>query len=62
LTIETEKTVSYLVSITDVKGTVVATQKIKGKTTLDLSYLQKGIYFVKATNGNNVIVNKLVLE
>jgi hypothetical protein len=62
LTIETEKTVSYLVSITDVKGTVVATQKINGKTTLDLSYLQKGIYFVKATNGNNVIVKKLVLE
>ncbi len=62
LTIETNETANYLVRITDAKGTVVLIQKIGGKITLDLTYLQKGVYFVKATSGNNVMVKKLVLK
>jgi len=62
ITIETHIGAETRIMITDAKGTIVLTTIVGGKMTLDLSHLQKGIYFVKATNGNNVMVKKLVLE
>nr|NQU91049.1 T9SS type A sorting domain-containing protein [Bacteroidota bacterium] len=62
LTIEIHVGTEYQITITDVKGSDVASQMIDGKTTLDLTHLQKGIYFVKATSGNIVMVRKLVLK
>ena len=60
--IETVGNELYEITISDANGSVVVTSRATGKTSLDLNHLNKGIYTVKAVNGNQVIIQKLLIE
>jgi len=54
-------TASYI--ILDENGKLIASQKLNNlKTTVDLTGHAKGIYFLKITDGNNIISKKITLQ
>ena len=60
--IETHESSDFMVTITDTKGAEVLSGNVQGKTGFDLSNLERGVYFVKASNGDHVMVRKQVLK
>jgi len=59
-----ESTTENNVEIVNSIGEVILTKVIshQSSTTLDLSNHAKGIYFIKAQNGNGVVARKLIVE
>jgi len=63
--INIKNTTGNLVNIYDILGHNVFTAKINGSSnvqTLNLSALQKGLYFVKISDGTNSSVKKIILQ
>jgi hypothetical protein len=51
------------IEIYDITGKLVIQQNINASNaTIDLSNKAKGVYTLKSYNGNNVSVNKLIVE
>lgn len=48
--------------ISDVLGKIVKEKIINSNTTLDLSNLEKGVYFIESSNGENTQTQQLIVE
>jgi sugar lactone lactonase YvrE len=61
LTIETKEKDNVLVQIIDARGQIVMTEKVCGKSTIDVSTLSNGIYIVLLTNSNQINSKKTII-
>lgn len=61
LTINLNDLLETTISVTDVTGKIVFTQQLtEMNATLDLNFLQSGIYFLQLNSGNKVSVKKII--
>jgi hypothetical protein len=59
-TIKTSFTGEYLVSVSDVRGSLLLTQNANGDATVKISNLPQGVYFVNLSNADISITRKLI--
>ena len=63
ITIEIEDALNYELSIFNVLGQSVYTSSVSGiNNSIDLSYLDKGVYTIELKEGNNVYSEKVIIE
>lgn len=52
----------YTIEIINAAGQIAFTGNINGNDVIDLSKLEKGVYFMKASNDKGLIIEKLIVE
>ena len=62
INIEISESNNFTVTINDILGKVISTDEIHSNTTLDLQYLDKGIYFVKVSNSTITNTTKVIID
>jgi sugar lactone lactonase YvrE len=60
-TVEVSTSEKQILNIVDVTGKLVLTQTIQGKTTIDVSNLNAGVYNVSITSGTGTVNKRLVI-
>lgn len=53
---------AYNITLLNAAGQIVKEVAMQNEVTIDLSQLEKGIYFMKATDGNSLVFRKIVVE
>jgi hypothetical protein len=53
---------NYSITLLNAAGQIVKEVTMQNAVTIDLSQLEKGIYFMKAADGNNLVFRKIVVE
>ena len=53
---------SWGIELYDITGHKVFENRMEGRSTLDLGFYNKGIYFLKANNGSRVVATKIVIQ
>jgi hypothetical protein len=57
-----QATGDYQISITDLAGRILATYKLTGQASIDVSWLNPGVYFVKFENSNGTELKKIIKQ
>jgi hypothetical protein len=53
---------TYNITLLNAAGQIVKEVNMQNAVTIDLSQLEKGIYFMKAADGNSLVFRKVVVE
>jgi hypothetical protein len=53
---------AYNITLLNAAGQIVKEVNMQNAVTIDLSQLEKGIYFMKAADGNSLVFRKIVVE
>ena len=62
LTISSTESLNYTFEITDVTSKVILSQQRINSNTIDVSSLEKGIYFLKVLDGNILLATKKIIK
>jgi len=62
LNIELDENGEFSVEVTDIVGKIVSNNNINSNTTLNLSELDKGVYFVTVSNNETMKTTKVIIE
>ena len=51
-----------VLQVFDVTGKIVLSQNINGKTNIDASGLDNGMYFIQVKTNNNISIQKIIVQ
>lgn len=61
-TIETNSTEKQSMQVFDITGKIVLSQKINGKTNIEASNLDNGVYFIQVKTKENISMRKIIVQ